>query len=41
MLANLTDVLAKARKNRYGVGLFNTIDTDMLEAAISTAESPS
>ncbi|MBE6576982.1 MAG: class II fructose-bisphosphate aldolase [Ruminococcaceae bacterium] len=38
MLVNLNDVLADAKKNHYGVGLFNTIDTDMLEAAISAAE---
>lgn len=38
MLVNLNDVLADARKNKYGVGLFNTIDTDMLEAAVSAAE---
>ncbi len=38
MLANLNDVLLKAKKERYAVGLFNTTDTDMLEAAISAAE---
>ena len=38
MLANLNDVLLKARKEGYAVGLFNTTDTDMLEAAISAAE---
>lgn len=38
MLVNLNDVLLKARKEKYAVGLFNTIDTDMLEAAISAAE---
>lgn len=38
MLVNLDQVLADAKKNHYGVGLFNTIDTDMLEAAISAAE---
>lgn len=38
MLVNLNDVLLDARKNQYAVGLFNTIDTDMLEAAISAAE---
>ena len=35
MLVNLNDVLIDAQKNKYGVGLFNTIDTDMLEGAIS------
>ena len=38
MLANLNDILPRAAKEHYGVGLFNTIDTDMLEAAISVAE---
>ena len=40
MLANLNDILPRAAKEHYGVGLFNTIDTDMLEAAISAAEEP-
>lgn len=31
-------MLAKAKKGGYAVGLFNTTDTDMLEAAISAAE---
>ena len=38
MLANLNDVLYDAQKNHYGVGLFNTTDTDMLEGVISAAE---
>lgn len=38
MLVNLNDVLMDAQKNHYGVGLFNTIDTDMLEAVIAAAE---
>lgn len=38
MLVNLNDVLKKAQKEHYAVGLFNTIDTDMLEAAIAAAE---
>lgn len=38
MLVNLNDVLLKAQKEKYAVGLFNTTDTDMLEAAISAAE---
>ncbi|MBE6757731.1 MAG: class II fructose-bisphosphate aldolase [Ruminococcaceae bacterium] len=38
MLVNLNDVLKDAQKNHYGVGLFNTTDTDMLEAAIAAAE---
>lgn len=38
MLVNLNDVLKKAQKEHYGVGLFNTTDTDLLEAAISAAE---
>ena len=38
MLVNLNEVLLDAQKNHYGVGLFNTIDTDMLEGAITAAE---
>ena len=38
MLVNLNEVLLDAQKNNYGVGLFNTTDTDMLEAVISAAE---
>ena len=38
MLVNLNEVLFDAQKNKYGVGLFNTTDTDMLEAVISAAE---
>ena len=38
MLVNLNDILKKARKEKYAVGLFNTTDTDMLQAAIGAAE---
>ncbi len=38
MLVTLNDILPAAQKGHYAVGLFNTIDTDMLEAAISAAE---
>lgn len=38
MLVNLNDVLLKAKKEKYEVGLFNTTDTDMLQAAIEVAE---
>lgn len=38
MLVNLNDVLKNAQENNYAVGLFNTTDTDMLEAAIEAAE---
>ena len=38
MLVNLHDILKDAKKNKYGVGLFNTTDTDMLEAVIGAAE---
>lgn len=38
MIVNLNDVLLDAQKNHYGVGLFNTTDTDMLEAVIAAAE---
>ena len=38
MLVNLDYVLKDAKEKGYGVGLFNTTDTDMLEAVISAAE---
>ncbi len=38
MLVNLNEVLKKAQKERYAVGLFNTTDTDMLQAVIEAAE---
>ena len=38
MLVTLNEVLQKARKEHYAVGLFNTTDTDMLQAAIEAAE---
>lgn len=38
MLVNLNDVLKKAQEGHYAVGLFNTTDTDMLQAAIEAAE---
>ena len=38
MLVNLNDVLKKAQKEHYAVGLFNAPDTVMLEATISAAE---
>ncbi|MBQ4269887.1 MAG: class II fructose-bisphosphate aldolase [Clostridia bacterium] len=38
MLVNLNDVLKKAQKEGYAVGLFNTTDTDMLEGVIAAAE---
>lgn len=38
MLVNLNDILKDAQKNKYGVGLFNTTDSDALAAAIAAAE---
>ena len=38
MLVNLNEVLKDAQKGKYAVGLFNTTDTDMLQAVIDTAE---
>lgn len=38
MLVNLDYVLKKAQEGNYAVGLFNTIDTDMLEGTLSAAE---
>lgn len=38
MLVNLNEVLKKAQKEHYAVGLFNATDSDMLEGVISAAE---
>ncbi len=38
MLVNLKEILQDAHRGKYAVGLFNTTDTDMLEAVISAAE---
>lgn len=38
MLVNLNDVLKKAQKENYAVGLFNSTDSDMLQAVIEAAE---
>ena len=38
MLTNLIDVLGKAQKEHYAVGLFNATDSDMLEGVIGAAE---
>ena len=38
MLVNLKDILKDAQDKKYAVGLFNTTDTDMLQAAIDAAE---
>lgn len=39
MIATLKETLAAAKKGKYAVGLFNTINTDMLDAAIDAAEA--
>ena len=38
MLVNLNGVLYKAQKEGYAVGLFNTTDSDMLQAVMEAAE---
>ena len=38
MIVTLNDILPAAQAGHYAVGLFNTTDSDMLEAAISAAE---
>jgi len=38
MLVNFIDLLKDAQAKHYSVGLFNTTDTDMLQAAIEAAE---
>lgn len=38
MLVNLNEILKNAQKEKYAVGLFNTTDSDMLQAVIEAAE---
>lgn len=38
MLVTLNEILPRAQREHYAVGLFNTTDTDMLQAAIEAAE---
>ena len=38
MLVNLNDILPRAQKENYAIGLFNTTDTDMLEGVIAASE---
>lgn len=38
MLVNLNDVLIPARKNKYAVGLFNTVNFEMVRGVIKAAE---
>lgn len=39
MLANLNDVLVPAKKGRYGVGLFNTVNLEMARGVLAAAEA--
>lgn len=38
MLVTLNDVLGDAKKNKYGVGLFNTVNLEMARGVIAAAE---
>ena len=38
MLVTLNDVLTDAKKNKYGVGLFNTVNLEMAKGVLSAAE---
>ena len=38
MLVNLNGVLPQAKKNGYGVGLFNTVNLEMAQGVIRAAE---
>ena len=38
MLVNFKDVLAGAKKNKYGVGLFNTVNLEMAKGVLAAAE---
>ena len=37
MLVNMNEILLKAQKEKYAVGLFNTTDTDIKHAAHAIA----
>ena len=37
MLVNLNDVLLPARKNGYGVGLFNTVNLELARGVLKAA----
>ena len=39
MLVNLNDVLLPARKEKYGVGLFNTVNLEMARGVLAAAEA--
>ena len=39
MLGNLNDVLLPARKEKYGVGLFNTVNFEMARGVLAAAEA--
>ena len=39
MLANLNDVLLPARKEKYGVGLFNTVNFEMARGVLQAAQT--
>ena len=38
MLVNMTGILAKAKREHYGVGFFNAVNVEMARAVIGTAE---
>ena len=38
MLVNMKEMLAKAQKERYGIGFFNAVNVEMARAIIETAE---
>ena len=38
MLVNLNDVLLDAKKNKYAVGLFNTVNLEMARGVLGAAE---
>ena len=38
MLVNFNDILADAKKNKYGVGLFNTVNLEMAKGVLAAAE---
>ncbi len=39
MLVNMNDVLYPAKRNHYGVGLFNAVNLELARGIISAAEA--
>ena len=40
MLATLKEVLPRAKREHYAVGLFNTVNLEMAKGVLAAAEAP-